>query len=87
MTQKLLKNYQLTIIHVLLRNYYVFLNIYVVGQGDQRTIKLVKKALNPPHLVETFHAPPHTHLFRRRGSPAYSSSTPAHMIYDHTWSK
>ena len=34
------KNYKLTIIHILLRNYYVFINIYVVGQGDQQNDKV-----------------------------------------------
>ena len=35
----MVKNDQLTIINILLRNYYVFINIYAVGQGDQQNDK------------------------------------------------
>ena len=52
-----------------LRNYYVFINIYVVGQGDQQNDKVGQEIFSPPppHLVKKVHAPPH--LFGPSGSP------------------
>ena len=40
----MIKNDQHTIIHILLRNYYVFKNIHVVGQGDQQNDKVVQES-------------------------------------------
>ena len=42
------KNNQLTVIHILLRNYYVYINIYVVGQGVQQNDKLGQEISKPP---------------------------------------
>ena len=51
------------------KEFFVFLNIYVVGQGDQQNDKVGEKALTPPpSFGQESRSPPH--LFAPRGSPA-----------------
>ena len=45
MTQKGLQKDQLTIIYIITKSYYVFLNIYVVGQADQQNDKVCQESL------------------------------------------